>query len=174
MKAINLNEVQEAQEFTKLAPGGYICEITCVEDFPEKEYLKIEYDIADGEFKDYFRSIYNNSGYWIGNFIKSYKNKALPFFKQFITAVERSNLRYKWDNNEGKLMGKKLGLVIAEEEWRARDGSVKIRNYVASVHESSKILNGDFKVPALKRLPQTDAPSSSGIIATADEEPAPF
>lgn len=173
MKAINLNEVQEAQEFTKLAPGGYICEITCVEDFPDKEYLKLEYDIIDGEFKDYFRNIYNNSGYWIGNFIRSYKNKALPFFKQFIVAVEKSNLRYKWNNDETTLMGKKLGLVIAEEEYLARDGSVKVRNYVASIHESSKILNGDFKVPALKKLPQSEAPASSGIISTGDE-PAPF
>ena len=65
------------------------------------------------------------------------------------------------------------GLVIAEEEYIAKDGSVKVRNYVASIHESSKILNGDYKVPAIKKLPQSEAPASSGIISTGDE-PAPF
>ena len=51
MKHINWNEVEAARpgEFNKLPAGGYICQITAVDDEPKKEYLKLEFDIADDE-----------------------------------------------------------------------------------------------------------------------------
>lgn len=168
MRAINLNDVQEVQEFKAVKPCGYVCEITNVEDVPDKEYLRIEFDIAAGQLKGYYRERYNNSGYWLGNFIKSYKDKALPFFKGFITAVERSNSGYSWDNDEHKLIGKKIGLVIAEEEYQAKNGDVKVRNYVASIHDVSKITSNDFIVPELKKLKSNSANSTQAAA------PAPF
>lgn len=83
MQYKDLTNVQAAGEYTKLQPGGYICQITKVEDFSEKEYLKIEYDIADGEFKKYFKELSEKFNFWGGNFIRSYKDSALPFFKAF-------------------------------------------------------------------------------------------
>src|SRR5690554_4623694 len=103
MKDLNLKEVIEAQEFKRVAPGGYICRITMVEDVTDKEYLLLEYDIAEGEFKDYYCSLYESRGFWGAKFVKSYKEKALPFFKGMITAVERSNKGFKFDNDETKL-----------------------------------------------------------------------
>ncbi len=166
MKPINLNDVQEAEEFTQVKPCGYVCEITSVEDVPAKEYLRIEFDIAAGQLKGYYRNRYNSSGYWLGSLIRSYKTKALPFFKGFITAVEKSNQGYHWDNNEAGLVGKKVGLVIAEEEYEAKDGTIKIRNYVSSVHEIKKIMENDFKVPELKKLNSaTAAPAPAAVPA---------
>ena len=115
MKILNLDNVNAAEEFDRLIPGGYVCGITAVEDVPEKEYLRIEYDIAEGKLKNYYRTLYNNKGFWGGSTIKSYKEKALPFFKGFITAVEQSNAGYKWDNDENKLIRKLVGFVLAEE-----------------------------------------------------------
>lgn len=169
MRPINLNDVQEVQDFKSVKPCGYVCEITNVEDVPNKEYLRIEFDIAAGQLKGYYRERYNNTGYWLGSFIKSYKDKALPFFKGFITAVERSNAGYSWDNDERKLIGKKVGLVIAEEEYINKNGETKVRNYVAFIHDTQKIMNNDFKVPELKKIKNDSAPS-----ATADPAPAPF
>lgn len=152
MKAIDLNNVQEAQEFERVKPGGYVCVITSVEDMPKKEYLKIEYDIAAGALKDYYRTLYNNRGFWGASTIKSYKESALPFFKGFITAVEESNTGYHWDNDESKLVGKKVGMVLGEEEYEAKDGSIKTRLYVSNIRSVQKIAANDFKVPALKKL----------------------
>lgn len=152
MKAIDLSNVQEAQEFERVKPGGYVCVITNVEDFPDKEYLRIEYDIADGNLKDYYRTLYNNRGFWGASTIKSYKDSALPFFKGFITAVENSNSGYHWDNDESKLVGKKVGFILGEEEYEGRDGDVKTRLYVANIRSVQSILANDFKVPALKQL----------------------
>ena len=142
---------------------------------PNKEYLRIEFDIAAGELKGYYRELYNNKGFWNGNFIKSYKDKALPFFKKFIKAVEKSNAQYKWDNNEGGLVGKKIGLVIAEEEYLTKDNEVKIRNYVYNIHDIQQIMNKDYIIPPLKKLKTTSEPSGQTkdfeVIASA---PVPF
>lgn len=152
MKNINWDRVEEVQEFEKVPPGGYICGITAVKDEPEKEYLIIEYDIAEGKFKGYYKQLYDSKGFWGGSFLKSYKEKAQPFFKAFITALEKSNKDFKFNNDETKLKGKFIGLVLAEEEYKANNGEIKKRLYVAQIHSTEKIKNGEFTVPALKRL----------------------
>ena len=161
MKNINLNNVQEAQDFERVKPGGYVCGITAVEDVPSKEYLRIEYDIAEGNLKNYYRNLYNSKGFWLGNFIRSYKDSALPFFKAFITAVEQSNMGYHWNNDEKTLTRKLIGLVLGEEEYKANDGSVKTRLYVARVTSAEKIRKGDFTVPPLKKLAGTTSQVSA-------------
>ena len=54
MKKINQNKWNDTKasggEYDKLPAGAYICVIKTVEDVPDKEYLKIEYDIADGKY----------------------------------------------------------------------------------------------------------------------------
>lgn len=91
MKNLNLENVQEAKDFTPVPPDGYICRITSVEDVPDKEYLRVEFDIAEGDFKGNYQTLYENKGFWGGSFVRSYKEKALPFFKSFTTAIENSN-----------------------------------------------------------------------------------
>lgn len=170
MRPINLSEVEEAQDFEKVTPGGYICGITAIEDVAEKEYLRIEYDIADGKLKNFYNKLYNSQGFWGGNFIRSYKAKALPFFKGFITAVEKSNSGYKWNNDEKTLVRKLVGLVLAEEEYRSNKGELKTRLYVAAVKSIDKIKSGDYKVPDLKKLDGSVAASTSADLSAFEEE----
>ena len=55
MKKIDWNNVKE--NGSQLPAGGYVCGITSVEDVPEKEYLKFEFDVAEGEYKNYYRAL---------------------------------------------------------------------------------------------------------------------
>ena len=130
MRDLGLANVQEAQEFKRLTTGAYICKITAVEDVEDKEYLKVEYDVAEGEFKDYYKDLYEKKNFWGGKLIRSYKESAKPFFKSFIVAVENSNSGYKFDNDEKKLVGKLVGLVLGEEEYKKQDGTIGTRLYV--------------------------------------------
>lgn len=158
MKKINWNEIDEAQEFANLTAGGYVCKVIKVEDVPEKEYLLVYCDVAEGEFKDIGWNAETSSGKdW--KYIKmyrSYKEKAYGFFKGFLSALEKSNPKRfaanTFDGNEHKMVGLLIGLVLGEEEYQGLDGTTKIRTYVKSLTTPEKIRQGDYKVPPLKVL----------------------
>lgn len=173
MKNINWSNVEENKEFEKVTPGGYICGITAVKDEPEKEYLKVEFDIVEGNLKGYYKELYTNKGFWGGSFIRSYKETALSFFKGFLKAIELSNAGFKaddFDGDETKLRGKLIGLVLAEEEYKGNDGTVKTRIYVDAVHSADRIKKGDFKVPELKKLASTSDNGFFDIPLASDDK----
>lgn len=148
MRQINdFENIQAAGESTPLPAGGYIIKITKVTDHPNNEYLECEYDIADGEFKGYFE----NRGF-PGKFYKSYKAKALPFFKGFITAVEDTCGNFKFSFDEKQLERKFVGVVLGEEEYRNNEGEIKVRLTPTLFVKGQRIRSGDFKVPPLKKL----------------------
>lgn len=185
MKRLNgIADVEEAGDgFKRPEAGGYVCRITDVEDNPDKEYLKIEYDFAEGEFKDYFRDLNDKKGFWGGSFIKSYKKKAWPFFKGFCTAVTESNKGFIFDGDEHAdertLKNKLIGLVIGEEDYIKGDGSLGSRLYVAQTLSVDRIRKGDYKVPEYKHLQDTGSSSGSSDdyvapVYDSDESELPF
>lgn len=160
MKKIeNYENVQASSgEFARPSAGGYICKIMDVEDVPmnaqgKGDYLRIEYDIADGEFKGYYKEQFDRwGGNWNASFIRSYKEKALGMLKHFTNCIEQSNAGYEWDWNEKGLIGKVVGLVLGEEEYQNNAGEIKTKLVVKNVATVEDIKNGNFKVPAPKKL----------------------
>lgn len=152
MRNINWKEVEEAKEFESLKPGGYVAIIKNAEDNPDKEYLKVSYDIAEGEFKDYYQKLYDVKKFWGGLFWRSYKEKARGFFKAFLNAVKQSNVGFVFDNDEKNLREQKVGIVLSEEEYVSNDGVIKTRLYVSTITNIENIKKGKFKVRPLKKL----------------------
>lgn len=164
MKYVNWDAVEERQpgEFERPAPGGYIARIVNVEDVEKKEYLRIEWDFEEGEHKGDNAATYNRAGFWPTALIRSYKEKALCFFKAFKTSVEQSNRGYAFDcTNPMGLAGKLMGVVLGEEEYNKTDGTVGKRLYVYQVRTVKAIRDGDFKIPKLKRLSETGGSAST-------------
>lgn len=164
MKRIeNWDSIVESTSFKRLTPNGYICKILKVEDHPEKEYLKIYFDIFKGDDKGYFKKQYDGDTRkekkWpnAGTFIRSYKDSAASMFKGFTNAVEKSNKGYKWDFDEKTLVNKIVGLIIADEQYQNQKGQVRVRNYVAAVRSVETIEKGEYEIPALKELTTTKA-----------------
>lgn len=159
MKQLDLNKVDLPTEGKgRLPVGGYICRIERVQDVMEKEYLRIDFDIFDGDHKGRYADLFEKKAFWGGNFIRSYNDNSLPFFKAFLTAIENSNKGFEWKNNEMDLVGKMIGLVIGYEEYNKKDGTVGERTYVAQVRSVDSIRKGDFKLPELKKLKQKSSP----------------
>ena len=162
MKRIeNYENVQASSgEFARPTAGGYICKIIDVEDVPmdskEKgkgDYLRIEYDIADGLFKDYYKEQFDRwGGTWIASFIRSYKETAIGMLKHFTNCIEQSNAGYEWDWNEKGLIGKVVGLVLCEEEYKNANGDIRTKLAVSQIKTVEEINNGDFNIPAPKKL----------------------
>lgn len=169
MKNINWNSVPDPVELPRLMPGGYVCRITMAKDVPEKEYLKLEYDIAEGEHRDHWNSLYKAKAFWGGTFYRSYKEKALSMFKGFLTAVKESNSGFVFENDEKRLEGKLVGLVLGEEECRKQNGSDGTRLYVAAVRSVDAIRKGDFSVPP-KRLLEAKNGGREGFFPTTDTD----
>jgi len=160
MKPItNIASVQEAGDSKRLPAGGYVCKYTKVEDNPKKQYLYMEYDIAEGEYKGYYAELEDQFDFWGGRCFRSYKEKALPMFKRMCSAVTKSNKGFIFDGNEhcdeSTLVGKKVGMILGEEEYIGNDGSIKTRLYVVKEVAVDDIKSGKYKVPDLKKLPET-------------------
>lgn len=164
MKRIeNWDSIVESTSFKRLTPNGYIVKILKVEDHPEKEYLKIYFDIVKGDDKGYFKKQYDGDTRkerkWpnAGTFIRSYKDSAASMFKGFTNAVEKSNKGYQWNFDEKTLVNKVVGLIIADEQYQNQKGQVRVRNYVAAVRSVETIEKGEYEIPALKELTTTKA-----------------
>ena len=123
-------------DFKSLKAGTYKCIIKGVEELIStnaKKFVKISFDIAEGEFKNYFTDKYMNdtrtekkwSGIW-NLFLEGYEPGSVNTkFKGFITSIEKSNLGFIWDWNEQKLTNQVVGIVFRDEEFKADDGSIK-------------------------------------------------
>ncbi len=173
----NINWDNVSDPTGRPVPGGYAAKIVKVEDVEEKQYIKIFWDFADGEFKGSNQSTYDRAGFWPITLIRSYKPAALPFFKGFKTAVENSNSGYTFRNDPQSLVGKFFGVVLGEEEYEKNDGTTGKRLYVAESRSGQSIRSGDFKVPELKRLPgrsNTGAPFPEMSPIGEDDGELPF
>ena len=183
MKKINdFDKVQEnGGGFKRIPDGAYIVGVKKVEDVSDKEFLRLELDICKGEYKNWYQQQYDadnrETKYWPrdGVLVRSYKEKALPFFKGFITAVTKSNPKFEWKWNEQDLKNKVFGVVVGTEEYLKKNGGVGTRPYIDSVHSVEAIEKGDYTVPDVKKLDPTKAtskPAEPFVNPFADSAPA--
>lgn len=162
------NDAKASGDFERLPAGGYVVRITGVkdEDAPDKQYLRIVYDIAEGPEAGRYKNEEPDNEYRHA-FMRSYKSTALGMLKAFLNAVDETNGTKFGDAvetglNEQLLVGKILGVVFGYEEYEANDGNVKERLYVKSCMSADRIRAGEYKVPELKRL-KSRTPSPSPI-----------
>lgn len=176
MKKIDLTNVQEAGDFQRLPAGAYECVIQAVEDITDKEYLKVTFDIAVGEFAGYYTKTREDhpDWTWVGEYCRSYKEKALGMFKRFCSAVSKSNGNFVFDGNtinsdERTLVGKKIGIVLREEEYYGNDGEKKVK---LSVDRECPVCDIDMqRIPARKTLKDESTIANAGTSATEVEIP---
>lgn len=174
--SINLNDhgyndvpASNPGEFTPLPAGGYICRIINAEITNSKAgnlMLVLFVDIADGDFQGYFKAAtdnarkfnpdkkWDNSGIY-RQLLFDKTGRVASFFKGLITCIERSNdnLKINISNFEPtNLRGLLCGFIFAAEEYQRRDGSIAEAIHIKFPKSTTDINNGNFKVPAVKRL----------------------
>lgn len=180
MRKIDMENVKAAGDFSKPKAGAYICKICKVEDHEDREYLKIFYDIAEGEFSGYYSEMRENHPDWLwaGAYARSYKTTALGMFKRFCNAVSKSNGNYVFDagavnSDETTLEGKKIGIIFQEEEYYGNDGNVRTRLIVNKEFEVGKL--AEQKTPEPKKLPELQKQEFKPLdVAEGVDEEVPF
>lgn len=183
MKAFkNYNEVKAQTEKVKIPAGGYEAVIMNAEEKHYDGYSKLEIavDITAGDYKNYFaddyRSQQGEDKKWKGVLRLSvptddgsdrdewYKS----VFKANMNAVEDSNPGYHWGWDEKSLKGKKIGLLLRNEEydfngfhgWKAKP---------FKLIDLSAIKEGKFTIPKDKPLnSDSGTNSSSASVKNAD------
>lgn len=156
MKAIDdFANIKESgnRDARSLPAGGYVCSVWSVTDVPDREYLKIEFDITEGEYKTYGTEMMERYGFNPLKFVRSYKKSAVGFFKHFISTIEKSNPGYSWNWDERTLVGKKFGAVLGLEQYVKQNGDISTRLRLDREVTVDAIRKGDFAVPPLKTLP---------------------
>lgn len=110
----------------KLPAGPYVCKILNTKNEAEKGFLKVQFDVAEGEYKDFFTKAYKESTdenkkfkgvltLWLPKDDGSEKDKwTKDKFASFTNALEESNNGYKWDWHEEAWKGKTIGLMFGE------------------------------------------------------------
>ena len=150
----NSTESKGNEDYKRLISGGYVCRITKAEDNSEKQYIYMEFDISEGEFTGYGASCLERNGFTPLKMFRSYTDKAAGMFKGFVECLNQSNPNSPaWDFDEAHLVGKWIGIVLGEEEYKKQDGTIKTRFYVKRTVIPASIRSGNFKVPDLKKLP---------------------
>ncbi len=184
MNAYNEAEASTGGDYQRMPAGGYVARVQAVRvkgedygrviDYPEeKMYVKLIYDIDEGDFAGKF-----SDEYWAGEekdyghqIYLSWKN--MNAFKSSIKCIEESNPGFdamaaftadKW----GLFIGKRVGIVLGEEEYIGNDGSVKTRFGFPRLKSVQDIHDGKYRVPPLKKLDG----SKESTPAAAAEKPA--
>ncbi|MDA3780880.1 MAG: hypothetical protein PF487_11780 [Bacteroidales bacterium] len=158
----------EVVSFASLPVGPQIVKIINVEDVVEKEYLRIEFDIAEGEFKDFFSEQFENfkkgddTDKWPGGgtVYRSYKNTAYQFFTAFIIAIEKSNKKFVWNWDETDLLNKLFVANFAEEEYLGDGAELKVSMKCRETRSTSALKEDKVRLLTIKKLPSSSKEQS--------------
>ncbi|MCK9599235.1 MAG: hypothetical protein M0R06_09360 [Sphaerochaeta sp.] len=166
-------EYDEAEAFTgeyeRLEPGGYVCKILQVkcEEKPYGHLLRIGFDIEEGEHEGFYKRQFDRrkekapDTKWPGMYYQTVNPEYMGYFKGFMLAIENSNPGFEWNWDEKTLKDKLFGGVFGEEEYLGNDGGIKTSVKCMYITTIDNIMNGNFKVPDIKRLDTRSSDSGS-------------
>jgi hypothetical protein len=171
--------------FKSLPAGIYKCVVkqaTVKLSKKGQEMLVLCFDIAEGEYKNYFMDLFGKrheeasqkgeQAKWPnqGIYYQLTQGDFLPRFKYCIDCFEESNPGYVFTGEEKSLMNKVVAVIFREEEYRSqRDGEIRTSVKCDRVIPVSKM--ADAKVPGVKKLKE----DSQLALSQQDwTEPIPF
>lgn len=158
-------ETNEYIENGKLKLGGHICVIKNVKKYNHNGINKIslELDIAEGEQKDFYQKKFDergeNSKFWDDGATLSFmeeptEDKDKSYIKGLIKAIESYNSNYKWDWDEEKLKGKKIGVNFSLKEYQGSDGNIYTKPQVSRFVNSKENFREDY-IPTVRTIDNT-------------------
>ena len=153
-------------EFENITSGGHICRIRAVREETTNgtRQLIVAFDLAEQDAqagfyqRQYAQRLQSDvNAKWPGVYRQGIDGKGTPFFKGFITAVERSNPGYLWNWDENTLKGKLFGGVFGREEYMGTDGKSHWNSKIRFVRSVDDVL--DAPVPEDKPMSAQQQPA---------------
>ena len=173
-----------------LPAGGYVAKImdATVISYDWGDVLKVDFDIAEGEYKGFFATDYRNNTNddkkWRGTYRINIPNERNQYFdsqrksfNNFIACLEETNNGFHWAWDETALKGKGIGVLFRNKEWEY-NGSTGWTTECCAVTTAKDIREGNFKLPKDKPLKAKETASatsfSNAFTAVDDDSDLPF
>ena len=173
-----------------LPAGGYVAKImdATVISYDWGDVLKVDFDIAEGEYKGFFATDYRNNTNddkkWRGTYRINIPNESNQYFdsqrksfNNFIACLEETNNGFHWAWDETALKGKGIGVLFRNKEWEY-NGSTGWTTECCAVTTAKDIREGNFKMPKDKPLKAKETASatsfSNAFTAVDDDADLPF
>ena len=157
IQGYNKEQTTIAGEGNRLEPGNYLCKIlgvACKNDKNGNPMLVLQYDIAEGDYKDYYQNLHktkkesNPDAKYKANHYQGMTGEGRKFYKGLLTALEKSNdIKLDGENGfDGDILKGKVFLGrFGEEEFLKDDGQigtfVKLRFITSTDKKDLPILN---------------------------------
>ena len=178
MRHVNWGNVESKAdgESKRLAAGPYVAKIVTMEDRPEKEYVELVFDIAEGPDAGHYSDKWGTEHPFAHHVFLSYKDTALGALKGRLEAIQASNPGFDpfaaWDAGRLDMFyGRLLGVNLQEEEYMQRDGDVGMRfSPFSPVVPVQDVRDGKIKVLAPKKLDGTQAAPKPSTAAAVTED----
>lgn len=157
MKSFNWDAIQSTAqgEFTPLPAGPYVAKVLDAIDKPEKEYVEVIFDIAEGEHAGYYSDDWGKAHPYAHHFFMSYKDTALGMLKGTLDAFQKSNPGFDpfaaWDAGRLDMFRSRIvGVNLQEEEYRDSNDEIRTRLNVCARVDAQQVRDGKVK-PRLKK-----------------------
>lgn len=173
-----------------LPAGGYVAKImdATVISYDWGDVLKVDFDIAEGEYKGFFATDYRNNTNddkkWRGTYRINIPNESNQYFdsqrksfNNFIACLEETNNGFHWAWDETALKGKGIGVLFRNKEWEY-NGSTGWTTECCAVTTAKDIREANFKMPKDKPLKakaaNTGVNSETTFAPVDDDADLPF
>lgn len=177
-------EAKEFGEFETLELGGHEIVIMDAREYTGQTgniSLKVSVDISGkdkqaGFFKKQYEENTNPERRWPSGAVRyvSLKDEQIAYLKGFITCLEKSNPKFKFDKNGNweQLKNLKLAGVFGLEEYEKADRTIGLATKLTQFRSLDKL--NEIKIPKVKLLDgnyvdyENYKPNKQGIVNTSD------
>lgn len=191
-KTKDWDNVKAFGQSQRLPKGAYICKIMGAEVIWNGDGIKVSYDIAEGDYKDFYANDYRGQTgedrIWKGSFVLyvpkedgSRKDEMTKRrLRTFTDHLEDVNNGYHFDWDEQKWKGKMFGGLFRIRQSRDRNDSSKIWDNIEpnaftsfeNIRSGNYTLPDDYLVDAGK---SSKAPSANDFVnMSGSDEDLPF
>ena len=173
-----------------LPAGGYVAKImdATVINYDWGDVLKVDFDIAEGEYKGFFATDYRNNTNddkkWRGTYRINIPNESNQYFdsqrksfNNFIACLEETNNGFHWAWDETALKGKGIGVLFRNFEWKMDDGRSGWSTECCTFVSVEDVRTGNFKQPKdkpIRNKTTNNAPASNFTVLDGTDSDLPF
>lgn len=164
-------------EGKRLPVGAYVVKITEAIDCEDKSYVELIYDIAEGEYKDFYDDEWGQNNPGAHCIFMSYKDSALPMTKGRLECISASNNGFDalaaWNGSRLDMFaGRLVGVNFQEKEYVSKkDGKTRTCLDLKQVVPADKVRDGKCRRFGFKHLDGTvdDPDAPRGVVGGGRE-----